>query len=324
MSTRKLLIRTGLVTASLVTITLFVATRTPGGWGSAPELSFAGHIAGWSHGINAVHAVPGLAATPAGACFFCGNDCGRDPEGHIARLLQDYSVEGPGSHPFTPVDLDNPNPGHRFQVEPAKGQCAAKVLMAPFKQVCGKTWLPHDMASQSHEDVAAFLHLMRGSECPRGDNPGSLCGEQNVAVEIGGLDGRTYSNTWFFSRVLGWKTILIEAGAANFAKLEKNRPSPDVTIHAAICPGKEVNFNQGDAIGSIDSADCPDCARHNARWNKEQDATAVAVPCKTFRSIFRDNQVTAVHLMSVDVEGAELMVLQQMDWDVRVRLFVVE
>ena len=65
-------------------------------------------------------------------------------------------------------------------------------------------------ALQSKEDVAAFLWFMEGEA--GNDWEQTICGAENVVVEIGAFDGTTYSNSMFFEKSLGWKSILIEVG----------------------------------------------------------------------------------------------------------------
>jgi hypothetical protein len=53
-------------------------------------------------------------------------------------------------------------------------------------------------------------------------------------------------------------------------------------------------------------------------------APKVRVPCKTFGEVFRESGVQSIQLFSLDVEGAELDVLQTMDWTVPVQLWIIE
>jgi hypothetical protein len=56
-------------------------------------------------------------------------------------------------------------------------------------------------------------------------------------VELGGLNGITYSNPLFFERSMGWTGTLIEAQPDNVAaKLEKKRGSISRTFAMAVCP----------------------------------------------------------------------------------------
>ncbi|EKX35933.1 hypothetical protein GUITHDRAFT_52329, partial [Guillardia theta CCMP2712] len=72
-------------------------------------------------------------------------------------------------------------------------------------------------------------------------------------LELGALDGSTYSNSFYFERAMGWRGILIEADPDNFRQLVKNRPD-QVLVHAAICKEeREVHYmtSGGPAVRGI-------------------------------------------------------------------------
>ena len=50
------------------------------------------------------------------------------------------------------------------------------------------------------------------------------------------------------------------------------------------------------------------------------ESTVVRVPCTGLGKLLRQAGVTKVDLLSLDVEGAELTVLNTMDWDIPVRV----
>ena len=59
---------------------------------------------------------------------------------------------------------------------------------------------------------------------------------EGTYIEMGGLDGHTFINSWFFNQVMDWKGVLIEADPENYKKLIKNRKNELVPpIHAAVC-----------------------------------------------------------------------------------------
>ena len=61
-------------------------------------------------------------------------------------------------------------------------------------------------------------------------------------VELGGLDGVTYSNSHLFHHGLDWKGVLIEVNPKSFAALQVNRPNDD-TFNFAVCSeSSEVTF----------------------------------------------------------------------------------
>jgi hypothetical protein len=83
----------------------------------------------------------------------------------------------------------------------------------------------------------------------------NVCG--GTYIEMGALDGITYSNSFYFNGALDWKGVLIEANPNNYKKLVLNRQFELVTpIHAAVCDKEKdvhwVSRNAGNgATGGI-------------------------------------------------------------------------
>jgi len=82
----------------------------------------------------------------------------------------------------------------------------------------------------------------------------SFCG--GTYLELGGLDGVTYSNSYVFNNALGWKGVLIELKNENYQKLVVNRPNEIAAIHAGVCNWKQTlhevsTGNVNNAVGGI-------------------------------------------------------------------------
>lgn len=165
--------------------------------------------------------------------------------------------------------------------------------------------------SQSYEDKVLYQMLR--------SNDGVKCNE-GVIFEIGGLTGTRYSNSFFFEYALGWKSILVEAHPENFAILEKNRLA-SINFHAAICDGESIEFQGWDAVGGV--VQTMDAA-HKGVWIDDAKHTVFKVPCRKLDSIFKEANVRHIDIFSLDVEGGESMVLENMDWSVSVGLWLVE
>jgi FkbM family methyltransferase len=132
-------------------------------------------------------------------------------------------------------------------------------------------------------------------------------------LEMGALDGVRYSNTLALER-LGWHGVLIEANPQNCQGLKNSRVSGrSVNFCTAVC-GKGVSsayFNlkqsaTGSIVGSSDS----------------KRGTRVA--CKELGLILRSVGVRHLDFMSLDVEGAEQLVLDTMDWSITIGLLQIE
>jgi hypothetical protein len=74
--------------------------------------------------------------------------------------------------------------------------------------------------------------------------------KNGIFVELGALDGITYSNTKFFEDTLKWRGILIEPVVENYEKLIKNRPGCFHYNCAVGLPGKAL-FVGGSATAGM-------------------------------------------------------------------------
>lgn len=141
-------------------------------------------------------------------------------------------------------------------------------------------------------------------------------------VDVGAYDGVKFSNTYFFEKDRNWSGINIEPNAPVYQKLTVNRPT-SINIQCAIDidDGGELEFisNTGrtDVLSGLQKYYNP---KHQKRLDKELsthggDTTIVKVPTRRLDSVFRDNNVKHVHLLSIDVEGAEDVVLRSINFD---------
>lgn len=145
------------------------------------------------------------------------------------------------------------------------------------------------------------------------------CG--GVVVEMGGLDGQTFSNSWFFQYALSWKALLVEAFPDNYDKMVVNRPDA-INVFGAICPGKSISFQTAES-GATGGAVKDMSAFHKERFVGGA-APLIEVPCMTLSELFHKNGIDHVDLFYLDVEGGELTVLETFDWSVPIDIFVVE
>jgi FkbM family methyltransferase len=162
--------------------------------------------------------------------------------------------------------------------------------------------------SQSREDIAIhnfFCNKTGGS-----------------FVELGALDGVQYSNTKFLEDHRQWSGLLIEAQPESAARLKRNRPRV-VTIASAVCAEgvDTLTFTgRADAVsGSVNTmTDRFRTVYHGMNSN------TYSVPCGPIGQMIRDANLTHVDLFSLDVEGGEFQVLETMDWNISVTLWVIE
>jgi FkbM family methyltransferase len=142
------------------------------------------------------------------------------------------------------------------------------------------------------------------------------CLDSNSAktvVELGALNGKISSNSNFFEEELHWRAILIEPSPIQFKQLQKNRPKA-TTINAAIANYSGMDnfiiFNHVALNGLEKYLDRDKLKRHGA---VERERIPIVV--KSLGAIFDENNVNSVDFLSLDVEGAELEVLQTIDLD---------
>ncbi|CAE8609815.1 unnamed protein product [Polarella glacialis] len=150
-----------------------------------------------------------------------------------------------------------------------------------------------------------------------------FCGMRNKTyLEMGALDGVMFSNSKFYEDTMGWSGILIEAQPRNAARLLKNRPKSK-NFPMAVC--KEgvghLTFRGSGPVAGVEDDMSDD---FKARFHIKDADTRVQVPCKPLSRIVQDADTKHIDFFSLDVEGGELSVLETMDWDVPVCVWLVE
>lgn len=169
--------------------------------------------------------------------------------------------------------------------------------------------LPKRMSGQNNEDGRIF-DLFFSNRPFRG----------GFFVEIGAYDGILFSNSLFFEEYLGWKGLLIEPLPQAFAQLQKNRPQ---CLHAnsAVSRLRESVY----FLGSDNTAGMPETMSESFRktWHNE-DQTVQRVPAAPISEIIGKFDIHRIDLFSIDVEGAELEVLETFDWNITVWIVLIE
>lgn len=150
-------------------------------------------------------------------------------------------------------------------------------------------------------------------------------------LEIGGFDGDKYSNTKFLEDTMGWHGVIIEAQPESARRLQKNRggnPKNHIFAEGVCTPelgknnGTLTFWGPGESTAGIPELQSEEFKK---QWfsNPEQQVQ-YEVPCETIASMLGKANVTHLTFFSLDVEGAEQMVLQTMDWNVTVCVWLVE
>lgn len=108
--------------------------------------------------------------------------------------------------------------------------------------------------------------------------------------------------------------MMIEGNPENFRMLRKNRPFL-ITIGKAAClEGEtEVKFTK-DAKAVAGVLDYMSKAFINQWHRRKETKKTVKVPCSTMQAMLDEHNVTHVDFFSLDVEGAELIVVRTIDF----------
>eukprot|EP00979_Chaetoceros_neogracilis_P002187 scaffold383_cov229-Chaetoceros_neogracile.AAC.4 len=146
-------------------------------------------------------------------------------------------------------------------------------------------------------------------------------GDDNFAgtyIELGAFNGAKESNTRFYDSCLGWDGLLIEGNPSMFEKVMQNRPNAHRLSYAPSCT------NEGETVDFFDvqltNAGIPGHAL-DFKNNKK-----IQVPCgplgPVLEKMFPGGRID---FFSLDVEGAEMLVLNTIDFDkIRVDVFMIE
>jgi len=144
-------------------------------------------------------------------------------------------------------------------------------------------------------------------------------------VDLAAADGMLHSNTYFLESILGWKGLLIEANPAYAESLKRNRSSQVVQACVSDRNDEEVKFriDNGFLGGIID--DETDNNRF-VRARELSKAQILTLPSKTLEQILIErNSPKLIDFVSLDVEGAEYMILRNFNFEnYQFRSIVVE
>jgi hypothetical protein len=157
--------------------------------------------------------------------------------------------------------------------------------------------------SQSEEDVK-LLGYFNG-----------LCG--GSYIEMGALNGVLFSNSHVFNKAFGWKGLLVELSPSNYKELVENRRDEIAVVHAAVCTNHQtVHYAAGDnqAVGGIWEFASP--AFRNQWWKGVTLDTLPAIECSPLQDIISKHVSKEAYFdfFSLDIEGAELVALESIDF----------
>jgi len=145
-------------------------------------------------------------------------------------------------------------------------------------------------------------------------------GRDGFFVELGAQDGARTSNTRALEERLGWRGVCVEADPLNFRVLRYHRPKC-ATVRAAVGAkrGTKVSFESGGlrgaAFGGFGGA--TGFARYRGRG--APSGTKIEMETMTLTDVLRSARAPReIDYLSLDVEGAEVDVLEGLDSNVYV------
>jgi FkbM family methyltransferase len=145
--------------------------------------------------------------------------------------------------------------------------------------------------------------------------------KNGVFVDVGAHDGVSLNNTLFFEETHNWIGINIEPIQSVYDKLVVARPR-SINIHCAVCnQDGTANFIQNTVETEMLSglADHYD-QRHFRRLQGENNQNGgktelITVETKRLETILDQHNIQHIHYLSIDVEGAEMDVIQSINFD---------
>ena len=141
-----------------------------------------------------------------------------------------------------------------------------------------------------------------------------------VLVEIGAHSGLHYSNSLLLEHITRGKTILVEPAELGFSQCLVNRPHARV-YGCAISSRFEVLELLGDSAVAGIATNLS--AEYIRQWNLAE-ATRSEVVALPLWALARIEHLEYIDVLSIDVQGSELAVLQGVDWNLPIGCLVVE
>ena len=143
-------------------------------------------------------------------------------------------------------------------------------------------------------------------------------------IEIGGNDGISQSNTKRLEIFEGWSGLLVEPFPGNYERMKLTRSKRTALVNAACVPfdfeGDTVELAFADlmTVSTSLSSDLQDRQQHvesGQKWlRNNQSVQSFKATARTLNSILEENRAPKrIQFFSLDVEGAEIPVLEGVD-----------
>lgn len=167
--------------------------------------------------------------------------------------------------------------------------------------------------SRFGEDKFIWEHFFKG----RLEGPGTY-------VELGAFDGTQESNTRFYDICLGWKGLLLEGQPTVYFKTRENRPQ---THRMSFAPSCSSEYEATNKTVQFFVHPLTNSGLEGSALTYSGRAT-IAVPCGPLGPVLEDifhPENRRINFFSLDVEGAEPMVLRTIDFSkVHIDVLMIE
>ncbi len=136
-------------------------------------------------------------------------------------------------------------------------------------------------------------------------------------LEVGANDGYAQSNTYYLERWLGWHGILIEPHRDAFRRCAKLRKNSHCVQAACVADANATPFVE--LVGmdlmsiTVGSQDAAAESRRLHSGGRYADGERLSVPGRRLSEIIDESPYESIDLMSIDVEGAEHLLLEGLD-----------
>lgn len=217
---------------------------------------------------------------------------------------------------------------NEWAIQPARKQKSSGKDFAKVRPPAKHTWTPnYGCSTAPPSDSVFYSQVDEDVELYNG----LFCGKTNGSfVEIGALNGKFISNTKFFDDHMGWSGLLIEATPSNNEQIATNRPDPlNLIYKGGVCPDEQGQMDfmiKVGGNGGTNGAPETMTAAHAKKWAKKMQKITVA--CKSLTTLINEflkkSGKDHIDFFSLDVEGAELLVLKTFDFKVPVHNFMIE
>lgn len=147
--------------------------------------------------------------------------------------------------------------------------------------------------------------------------------KSGVCVEVGGFDGVTGSNTYYFEK-LGWRCLVVEP-MPDFCRKIREVRSCEVAEIAASDKAGEAEFIVAVGVETLSTMEKDDNHFARIRSSSQQEMRKITVKTARLDDILIEHGITTIDFLTIDVEGHEMSVLAGMSFSaISPRIVILE